>query len=74
MPSRRQQIRGKREMMRKLYMITTRDKYELPLIVEDSPAKLARRIGMNPATLRSSLAKGYKGYCRVEVDDEEADL
>ena len=55
-------------------MITTRDKYELPLIVEDSPTKLARRIGMDPATLRSSMSKGYKGYCRVEVDDEEADL
>lgn len=60
-------------MKQKLYMIVTRDKYELPLIVEDSPTALAERIGMNPKTLKSSISKGYKGYCRVEVDLEEAE-
>lgn len=52
-------------------MIVTRDKYELPVIVEDSPTALAKRIGMNPKTLKSSISKGYKGYCRVEVEIEE---
>lgn len=60
-------------MKQKLYMVVTRDKYELPLIVEDSPTALAQRIGMNPKTLKSSISKGYKGYCRVEVDFEEAE-
>lgn len=58
-------------MKKKLYMIVTRDKYELPIAVEDSSVKLARRIGMSPATLRSCMAKGYKGYCRVEIEEEE---
>ena len=58
-------------MKQKLYMVVTRDKYELPLIVEDSPTRLAKAIGMNPKTLRSCLSHGYKGYCRVEVEIEE---
>lgn len=60
-------------MKQKLYMITTRDKYELPIIVEDSATKLAKRIGMNPNTLRSCISHGYRGYCRVEVDIEEGE-
>lgn len=58
-------------MKKKLYMIVTRDKYELPIAIEDSSAELARRIGMNPKTLRSCMSKGYKGYCKVEIDEEE---
>ena len=49
-------------MKQNVYMITTRDKYELPIIVEDSATKLARRIGMNPNTLRSCISHGYRGY------------
>lgn len=60
-------------MKKKLYMVVTRDKYELPLIVEDSSAGLARKIGMNPETLRSCMSKGYRGYCRIEVDYEDGE-
>ena len=58
-------------MSKKLYMAVTKDEYELPYAVEDSSEKLARKIGMNVKTLRSCISHGYRGYCRVEIDDEE---
>ncbi len=60
-------------MKKILYMIVTRDEYELPLAVEDSSINLARRIGMNPNTLRSSMSHGYKGYCKVEVEEDDCE-
>ena len=56
--------------MRRLYLKTTRDELELPLAVADSPGELGRITGTKPNIICSSIAHGYKGWCRVEVEDE----
>lgn len=55
----------------KLYMKVTKDKYELPLIVEDSPTRLAERLGLKVGSVTSMVSKNRSGFVKVEVDDEE---
>ena len=54
----------------KLYMKTTRDKYELPLIVEDSPTKLAHKLGLSRHSVATMCSKNVCGYRRVEVEPD----
>ena len=54
----------------KLYMKTTRDKYELPLIVEDSPTELARRLGLTSHSVATMCSKQKCGYHRIIIEDE----
>lgn len=54
----------------RLYMKTTTDKYELPLIVEDSPTKLARRLGLSPHSVACMCSKECAGYHRVDVEPD----
>ena len=65
----------------KLYMIVTRDEYELPLIVGDSVAWIAERMGVKTTTLHTCFSKAKnpnckeygcysKKYITVEVDDD----
>lgn len=59
-----------------LYMIVSRDKYELPMAVADSISELAVITGMNVKTLRSSFSRlksgAYKtsGYVIIDVEEE----
>lgn len=58
-----------------IVMLVTTDKYELPLIVADSIAELAREIGRTPTDLYSAMSRARKRggrckYVRVEVEDE----
>lgn len=58
-----------------IVMLVTADKYELPLIVADSVAELAREIGRTPTDLYSAMSRARKRggrckYVRVEVEDE----
>jgi hypothetical protein len=55
----------------KLYMKVTKDEYELPLIVEDSPTRLAERLGLKVGSVTSMVSKNRSGFVKVEVDDEE---
>lgn len=55
----------------KLYMKVTKDEYELPLIVEDSPTKLAERLGLKVGSVTSMVSKNRSGFVKVEVEDEE---
>lgn len=55
----------------KLYMKVTKDEYELPLIVEDSPTRLAERLGLKVGSVTSMVCKNRSGFVKVEVDDEE---
>lgn len=55
----------------KLYMKCTTDEYELPLIVEDSPTKLAQRLGLKVRSVTSMISRKSGGFVKVEVDDEE---
>ena len=60
----------------KLYLQVTRDKYELPLAIADSPAELARITGAKPATVASTLSHYRHGrytrtqFVEVEIDEE----
>lgn len=54
-----------------LYMVVTQDKYELPLAVADSPAELARMLGVKSSVIRSAIShskkKGFKSkYVKVD--------
>jgi hypothetical protein len=55
----------------KLYMKVTKDEYELPLIVEDSPTRLAERLGLKVRSVTSMISRKSGGFVKVEVDDEE---
>ena len=60
----------------KVYMAVTADKYELPVVVADSPAELARLCGLTYGSVLSSISKG--NICRsrkakllkIEIDDD----
>ena len=61
-----------------LYMKVTRDKYELPLAIADSPSELARILGLRNANKISSaishaIREGRKTIYVKVVIDEEAD-
>lgn len=56
-----------------VYMLVTQDKYELPLIVTDTMAELARRTGQKRSSVASAIShankKGFKSrYIKVIID------
>lgn len=53
--------------IKKLYVATTKDKYELPIAVADSVAELAEILGMRPETISFYLSSGRPGFYRVDV-------
>ena len=53
-----------------LYMKTTTDKYELPIAVEDSPAKLARRLGLKRESVATLCSKQICGYYRIRMEGD----
>ena len=65
----------------RLYMIVSRDEYELPEIVSDSIAEIAKITKRNVISLRSAFCRGrkpegkdYKYYKRyVTIDLEEGE-
>ena len=55
-------------------MYVTKDKYELPLIVADTAAELARKLGILPDRVRSAYCHarqrgGKSRYVKVNIDD-----
>lgn len=60
----------------KLYLCVTRDKYELPVAVADSPKELAEMRGVSNTTILSAIShvkSGFTGnsiYKLVEVEDD----
>ena len=59
----------------KLYLRVTRDKYELPEAVAESPRELAQMTGVSRATILSSISHEKAGrwksiYKLMEVDDD----
>ena len=58
----------------KLYVRTTTDELELPVAVAGSAKELAEMTGTTAACVLSSIAHGHKGWYRVEVEDEDAEM
>lgn len=55
----------------KIYMKVTKDKYELPIIVADSPKELADKAGTNKNVILSALSHKYPGWARVEIEEDD---
>ena len=55
-----------------LYMKTTKDRFELPLIVADSPKELAQKVGTTKASVLSALSHKQKGWARVKIEEDES--
>lgn len=63
-------------MSKTLWLLVTSDKYELPLVVEDSAGRLARRLGTKANNIISAISKSRnrKGRCKfVKVVIEDND-
>lgn len=58
-------IDGKK--IKRLYIATTKDKYELPIAVADSVSELAEMLNMKPTTISVYLAAGRPGFHSVDV-------
>lgn len=60
-----------------LYMAVTKDKYELPIAVADSPAELAEMIGVPVKTVRMYMSpvnqknRPNSGFKKVFVGNED---
>lgn len=56
-----------------VYMLTTADKYELPLAVADSIFELARMTGITYETIRQGLDRSRRGkkskWVMVQIDE-----
>ena len=55
----------------KLYLKTTKDKYELPLAVAESAGELAKMLGTSKNVVFSSINHKRRGWYVIDVDDEE---
>lgn len=62
--------------MKRLYLATTQDEYELPIAVGDTPKDLAKQLGVSPCSVLSviSHAKQHKRHCmyhKIEYNERE---
>ena len=63
--------------IRRLYVATTKDKYELPEIVADSTLELSQFMGVRKNSVDSAISKQKHGvrrksmYVVVEIEDDE---
>lgn len=60
--------------MKYIYMLVTKDKYELPLAVADTRKELGEMIGVSSITIANSITRARKNghkskYVRVEIPD-----
>ena len=58
-----------------VYMEVTKDEYELPVAIADSPEQLAKICGTTSGTMRSFISHEKAGrkkskYKRVEIEDD----
>ena len=55
-----------------LWLMVTKDKYQLPLAVADTSVELAKMVGVKPSTIIKSVTHRRKSrYIRIYVDLEE---
>lgn len=54
-----------------LYMVTTHDKYELPIAVADSVKELHIMTGIPINTIATSISLGRPYYYKIDVSDEQ---
>lgn len=60
------------KMLTPLWLLVTKDKYQLPLAVADTSEELAQIVGVSPSTIIKSVTHRRKSrYIRIYVDMEE---
>lgn len=64
--------------MKYIYMLVTKDQYELPLAVASSKWELGKMLGVSPLTIANSIARsrrdGHKSkYVRVDFPNNDID-
>lgn len=64
--------------MKYIYMLITKDKYELPLAVANTKKELGDMVGVSPVTIANSIARsrrdGHKSkYVRVDFPNNDID-
>ncbi|MBR5636728.1 MAG: hypothetical protein IKW81_07375 [Pseudobutyrivibrio sp.] len=55
----------------KLYLKVTPDEYELPVAVAENRKVLAEMVGTTPEYVSSQISKKSKGWCVVNIVDED---
>lgn len=55
----------------RLYVKVTKDKYELPEAVAESPKELAKMLGTSANSASSSISHKRRGWLIVDVDPED---
>lgn len=64
-------------MLKKLYMMVSSDKYELPLAIADSPDELSKMTGFKPSYIKTAISKYLSGdkpnlqFRRIEYEESE---
>lgn len=58
-----------------LYLMVTKDEYEFPVAIADTPKELAAMTGFSANTIRSSITHGEQGvfnskFKRVEIEGD----
>lgn len=56
-----------------IYMKVTKDIYELPIAVAESPRELADMLGTTKNTVLSCISKKLPTWKKITVEDEEDD-
>ena len=58
-----------------LYMEITKDEYELPVAVAESPTELARITGYTRNAILSAISHDYgkKHFIKIDVEDDEGE-
>ena len=60
------------KMLTPLWLMVTKDKYQLPLAVADTAEELAQMVGVKPSTIIKSVTHQRKSrYIRIYVNMEE---
>lgn len=63
---------AKKKNIKPLWLMVTKDKYQLPLAVADTAAELAQIVGVKPCTIIKNVThRRNSRYIRIYVDMEE---
>lgn len=54
-----------------LYMRVTADEFELPIAVAGSPKELAQMLGKTRNAVNSAICHKNRGWCKVEIEEDE---
>lgn len=63
-----------------VWLLVTKDKYELPLMVTDTAEEMAERLGIGVGTIETTISKAKHGilkhsrFAKVRIDEDFDDV